>query len=316
MNVNKFPDDGLDGFETYEDSAWFAAVRAADTWRDASLRGPKKNGDLGELVVMLCSKLTKTAATEQVNLKREECELLIGLLSRHRFKQKPGGRKVPLYKRSRAELKLEIAAKMLRYYQDRGLSDERAVELVSRKGYVKASTLEALRPERRPRRKVNEDELNGFEYYEDSPWFAAIRKADTWRDASSTEPQNGDPNELVNLLRQKSSNAVPSGRVVVLTQQECELLVDLFSRHRLKQKPGGRKLSIYKGFSWADLKLEVEAEMVRSYQSQGLTFEQAIDLVVTKSSSGVRASTLTLYMKGRYHAERRRRGENARSDLS
>jgi hypothetical protein len=37
-------DDDLDGFETYEPSGWFAAIRFADTWRDASAPGPRSPG--------------------------------------------------------------------------------------------------------------------------------------------------------------------------------------------------------------------------------------------------------------------------------
>jgi hypothetical protein len=144
-------DEGnLDGFERHNDSAWFAAIRAADTWRDAARPGPKKSGDMGQLVDLLRTRLVDASA---VTLTREECELLVDLLSRHQLKQKAGGRKVPAYKRaSWAELKLEIAAESVRYYQSKGLSLDQAVDRVAteytskdyeeaikrQKGYVEA----------------------------------------------------------------------------------------------------------------------------------------------------------------------------------
>jgi hypothetical protein len=132
-------DDDLDGFEKYDDSAWFAAIRAADCWRDATKPGPKKSGDLCQLVDLLRTRLVDARANL---LTRKECELLIDLLSRHQLKQKAGGRKVPGYKRSSwAELKLEIAGESVRYYQSKGLPLDAAIERAVRERYVSAKAL-------------------------------------------------------------------------------------------------------------------------------------------------------------------------------
>jgi hypothetical protein len=150
-------EDDLDGFEHYDDSAWFAAIRAADTWRDATAPGPKKSGDLSSLVNLLRVKLMD--AHGAVTMTREECELLIDLLSRHRLKQKPGGRKVPTYKRSsRAELRLEIALETVRYFQSKGMKADDAVERTAREGNYQAAALRRykrnqMHPERRRARK-------------------------------------------------------------------------------------------------------------------------------------------------------------------
>jgi hypothetical protein len=147
----------LDGFERYEDSAWFAAIRAADRWRDATLKSPKKSGDLSLLVDLLRSKLID--ARGDVTLTQDECELLIDLLSRHQLRQKQGGRTVPAYKRSSwAELKLEIAEESVRYYQSKGLSLKAAVERVTANSFVEEKALmlhiqNRLHPERRRQTK-------------------------------------------------------------------------------------------------------------------------------------------------------------------
>lgn len=133
-------DDDIDGFEKYDNSAWFAAIRTADTWRDATKPGRKKPGNLGRLVDLLRARLVDAHA--EVTMTREECEVLIDLLARHKLQQKAGGRKVPAYKRaSWAELKLEIAAESVRYYQSVGLSFDAAVERTLRHAYVGESAL-------------------------------------------------------------------------------------------------------------------------------------------------------------------------------
>lgn len=139
--TNGVDDDDLDGFENFEASAWFAAIRAADRWRDTTKPGRKKYGDLGRLVDLLRTRLVDAGG--DVTLTRTECELLIDLLSRHQLNQKRGGRKLPAYKRaSWAELRLEIAAETVRYYQRKGLSFEKAVERTTApKGYVTAAAL-------------------------------------------------------------------------------------------------------------------------------------------------------------------------------
>lgn len=141
--ANGIDDEDLDGFENYEASAWFAAIRAADRWRDATKHGAKKYGDLGRLVDLLRTRLVDAGG--DVTITRTECELLIDLLSRHQLNQKPGGRKLPAYKRaSWAELRLEIAAETVRFYQRRGLSFEKAVERTTApRGYVTAAALQS-----------------------------------------------------------------------------------------------------------------------------------------------------------------------------
>jgi hypothetical protein len=138
-------DDDLDGFEPYEDSAFFEAVRKADCWRDATKpprSSKQKRGDLSRLAELL--RLRLVDAPTGLLLTREESELFVDLLSRHDLKQKPGGRKVPAYKRSSwAELRLEIAAESVRYYQRRRLSFAAAVERVARENYVPEKALQS-----------------------------------------------------------------------------------------------------------------------------------------------------------------------------
>jgi hypothetical protein len=148
---------------------------------------------------------------------------------------------------------------------------------------------------------VQDDDLDGFENYAASAWFAAIRKADRWRDA--TKPgakKSGDLSQLVDLLRTRAVDAP----TVTMTREECELLIDLLSRHQLQQKAGGRKVPAYKRLSYAELKLEIAAESVRYYQNKGLSFDKAIDRVARESYVSARA--LRLYMRQQLHFERRR----------
>lgn len=150
---------------------------------------------------------------------------------------------------------------------------------------------------------MGDDDLDGFENYDNSAWFAAIRAADTWRDVSKPGPKKtGDLSQLVDLLRRKPVDARGD---VTLTRDECELLIDLLSRHRLKQKPGGRRVPAYRRSSWADLKLEIAAESVRHYQRKGLKLKDAVERVA--ASSYVTAAALMLHIKHRLHPDRRRR---------
>jgi hypothetical protein len=151
---------------------------------------------------------------------------------------------------------------------------------------------------------MQDDDLNGFEKYEDSAWFAAIRKADRWRDATlKGRKKSSDLTPLVCLLSTKLFNS--DGKGVMLTQQECELLIDLLSCHDLQQKPGGRKVPAYKRASWADLKLEIAAEGVRYLEGNGCPRDEAIKQVAR--TYYVREDALRLFVQQRLHPDRQRR---------
>ncbi|HYP30756.1 MAG TPA: hypothetical protein VES00_02715 [Burkholderiaceae bacterium] len=147
------------------------------------------------------------------------------------------------------------------------------------------------------------DDLDGFERYEDSAMFEAIRVADCWRANKSEGGTNrrGDLSRLVRLLRHQLTN---DG--LVLTRAEADLLIDLLKRHRLKAKPGGRPLPTYKRASWAELKLEFAAERVRRLMRDGLSLDAAIWQVFDDEGYGVPAKALRSYLRGRLHPERRR----------
>jgi hypothetical protein len=148
-----------------------------------------------------------------------------------------------------------------------------------------------------------DDDLDGFEKYDDSAWFAAIRAADTWYDATKPGDRKkpGDLGQLVDSLRARLVDAA----AVTLACEECELLIDLLSRHTLKQKAGGRKTPAYKRASWAELKLEIAAETVRYYQSKGLSLDAAVERTVRHAYIG--ESALKLHLRGRLGSTRRRK---------
>ena len=168
----------------YEDSAFFAAVREADRWRDATWpKGPKKTGDMSRLIELLRWK--RRNARPDVLLTREERELLRDLVSRGiALNRNRGGRKRPLYKQT---------------------------------SWTKLA-------------------LN---YY--TAFFAAVSRADTWRDPTANPKfanRDGDLSQLADVLRRRLAAGTPERR---LTCAECELLIDLLSRHKLKQKPGAAR---------------------------------------------------------------------------
>jgi hypothetical protein len=150
---------------------------------------------------------------------------------------------------------------------------------------------------------VEDDDLDGFEKYDDAAWFAAIRTADTWRDATKPggRKKPGNLGRLVDLLCMRLMDA---GAEVVLTREECELLIDLLSRHQLKQKAGGRKVPAYKRASWAQLKLEIAAESVRYYQDKGLSLDAAVEQTVRHYFVGENA--LRLHLQGRGSTRRQK----------
>jgi hypothetical protein len=104
---------------------------------------------------------------------------------------------------------------------------------------------------------------------------------------------------LVELLRLALVNS-PAG--VTLSRAECELLIDLLSRHELRQKAGGRKTPVYKRSSWAELKLEIAADSVRYYQRKGLSFDAAVERVARDNY--VPAPSLRSYLRGKLHPDR------------
>src|SRR5262249_42046373 len=163
----------------------------------------------------------------------------------------------------------------------------------------------------------SDDDLDGSETYKPSAFFAAIRAADMWRDATMpvalktgdvkldaaapvVPKRTGDMSRLVDLLRLRLAQ---SDTEVTMTREELELLIDLLSRHDLKQKAGGRPVPAYRQASWAELKLETAAEWVQHYQSTGLKFEDAIDHVANEDKiANVTAKALKLYIRGRLHS--------------
>jgi hypothetical protein len=146
---------------------------------------------------------------------------------------------------------------------------------------------------------TTQDDLDGFEKYEDSAWLSAIRAADRWRDATARGKTESDTGPLVTLLSAKLLNA--GGQPVTLTAVECELLIDLLRRHQLQQRAGGRTTPAYKR-TVADLRLEIADEFVEALVKNGSKEEDAIKRATDKSY--VAAETLRLYRQGRVHAER------------
>jgi len=153
-----FADQDLDGCETYEPSAFFAAIRMADRWRrpatsktgDAMLDAmalvvPKMTGDTSRLVEFLLSILKRSRSERQIAMKRDDFELLIDLLSRHKLTRKPGNQRVPIYRQaSWADLQLDMQAEWVRGYQETGLKVEDAVERAAAERLLDVNKKEAL----------------------------------------------------------------------------------------------------------------------------------------------------------------------------
>jgi hypothetical protein len=142
-------DQDLDGCETYEPSAFFAAIRAADRWRNtAASIVPKKteNGDMTRLVEFLLLKLEQARSDKQVIMDREEFALLIDLLWRHKLVRRPGEQRDPIYREaSWTDLQLELVAQYVRYYQSTGLTFADAVDrVVDQDQWIDAEKKEAL----------------------------------------------------------------------------------------------------------------------------------------------------------------------------
>jgi len=151
-----------------------------------------------------------------------------------------------------------------------------------------------------------EDEFDGLDLPEDSAWFAAIKAADCWHDQTGTKKKlkklkkAGDLGRLVELLRAKAVGA--QANTVTMTRAECELLIDLLSRHFLKQKAGGRRVPAYKQSSLADFRADVAVEFVRALESKGADREQAIKLAVKNGYAS--EGTVRARLRGKLHPDR------------
>jgi len=115
--------------------------------------------------------------------------------------------------------------------------------------------------------------------FKESAWLQAIIAADRWRDgtwpAGVLSPAEGDTSSIVALLRARldaSAETIGFGRL------EIQLLADLLDRHCLRQKPGGRRVPVYRN-SWAELRVEAPSALVDDLRASGMSLREALKTV-------------------------------------
>lgn len=144
--------------------------------------------------------------------------------------------------------------------------------------------------------------------FEESAWLQAIIAADRWRDATwpggVSSPAEGDTSRIVALLRARldaSADPISFGRL------EIQLLADLLDRHRLRQKPGGRRVPVYRN-SWAELRVEVPSALVDDLRASGMSLREALKAVAGDDRHLLRQ--LETFRAGKRGSSRRKKRES------